>query len=136
MTTGTDRPGRMRHAASGLHDGTRERALCAEPGCPAAVGNARRQKRLAATTPRGSKTAHADFLITLSSSLARRAAHHRGTPQYSESETPLVGRGGDDAPENRLIGDAVIGVSDRLRCFRGSALTALPPLKPSVPSRG
>jgi hypothetical protein len=31
------------------------------------VGNARRQKRSAPTTPRGSKTAHADFLTILSS---------------------------------------------------------------------
>jgi hypothetical protein len=38
---------------------------------PFEVGNALRQTRSAPTTPRRSKMAHADFLITLSSSPAR-----------------------------------------------------------------
>ncbi len=46
------------------------------------------------------------------------------SPRYSQSESalgPVCGRGGGDAPENRLIGDAVIGISDPRR----SAPTAL-----------
>jgi hypothetical protein len=39
---GQDRPRRTRHAASGLHGGNRERDLCAEPGCSAAVLHNRR----------------------------------------------------------------------------------------------
>jgi hypothetical protein len=53
-------------------------------------------KRSAPPTPRGSKTAHADILIIFG------------------------GRGGGDGGENRPIGDAVIGVSDRLPCSRRS----------------
>ena len=51
----------------------------------------------------------------------------RGTSKGSGATTP---RG-----SHRLIGHAVIGVSDRLLCFRRSALTMLPPPKPSVPSK-
>jgi hypothetical protein len=160
------------------------------------VGSARRQKRSAPTTPRGSKTAQADFLIILFSlcpkisaqsangRLFAAAAHlwtctltesgrgqgrrrrrrgreapalspaeHRATPHLhscsparprrtppaqltvSQSGSLLGGRGGDDAlgkPPDRRCRDR----SKRRRCFSRSALTALPPPKPSVPSRG
>jgi hypothetical protein len=91
---------------------------CTEPGCPAAVlrnrrlafhfvivehveahpfevGNARRQKRSAPTTPRRSKTAHADFLITLSSSLARPGRTPPGQSTVFTAREPARGRGGD-----------------------------------------
>jgi hypothetical protein len=50
------------------------------------------------------------------------APHTPGAVHGVHRAAPLRG-----APENRLIGDAVIGVSDRLPRLRRSALTALTP---------
>jgi hypothetical protein len=89
-------------------------------------------KRWAPTTPRGSKTAHADILIISSSPSARRRPAPPGQSTVFTEREPAGGRGGCDGPKNCPIGDAVIGVSDRLPGFRRSALTTLIPHKSSV----
>ena len=87
--------------------------LCAEAH-PFKVANARRQQAFGPED------------VTR---IEEAAAHPRGSRRCSQSESslgPVDVAAGADAPKNRLIGDAAIGVSDRLRCFRRSALTALP----------
>jgi hypothetical protein len=99
---------------------------------PFEVGNASACKRSAAMTPRGSKTAHADFLVIPSSSPARPGPTPPEQSTLFTERERARGRGGDDAPAKRLIGDAVIGAFG----VSVDPLTALPSPKPSVPSRG
>jgi len=145
---------RTRHAASGLHGRTREGALCAEPGCPAAVSRNRRlahqfvssktpkripsrlgmrgaSKRSVPATPRGSKTAHADFLMVLSSAPAPPQPTPAGqSTAFTARQPPFEVAAAAMPPKTA---QSAMLRSASTNAFLVSVDSALPPLTPLKP---